>query len=492
MDSYLSLKKIFKKIRDIQNVSLIMSWDESVIMPIGGADVRRESMSTISGIQHEILVSDHTKKLINSVDQDSLAGDWDRVNYNLMKKQYTKRSCLSVELVERFTNKTLACTQAWRELRSKNDWNSFVPYLEDVVDIVKECAQRKSQSLNMLPYDTLLDDYSPGVTQEYLEPIFNGLIEELLILLPKIQNEHKPINKDVDLSADIQSQNNLCRFIMERIGFDFNHGRLDTSHHPFCGGTNGDIRVTTKYYEDDFLLGLMGVCHETGHAMYENNLPKDWLTQPIGQSSGMAVHESQSLLIEMYCCRSKEFIEFLMKNIFKYLGDNTQISSEDIYDYYTQVKPGYIRVHADEVTYPLHVILRYEIEKKLINGDIFVKELPDIWDEYMNKFLGLSKKDNFKDGVMQDIHWTLGAFGYFPSYTLGALFAAQQMNTIQSENNHALSSLKDGDFTGIFAWLKKNIHSFGSFYDTTEIVEKSTRSKLTIEPFLRHIDRRYL
>ena len=210
---------------------------------------------------------------------------------------------------------------------------------------------------------------------------------------------------------------------MKTIGFDFNHGRLDTSVHPFCGGTKDDVRITTRYNDNDFISPAMAVCHETGHSMYEFQLPQDYKNQPVGQALGMSVHESQSLLVEMHACRSSGFMHILSKLVIEHLNGaqfDQKYSEENLYKHYTRVKPGFIRVDADEVTYPLHVILRYEIEKALINGEIEVKDLPSLWDEKMSLYLGLDSKGNFKDGIMQDIHWPKGLFGYFPAYALGS------------------------------------------------------------------------
>jgi carboxypeptidase Taq len=285
--------------------------------------------------------------------------------------------------------------------------------------------------------------------------------------------------------------------LMKRVGFDFQHGRLDVSHHPFCGGVPRDVRITTRYDEADFTKSLMGVLHETGHAKYEQNLPGEWLDQPVGKARSMALHESQSLLQEMQVSRSRPFLELaapLVREAFpEAVGRQPEsFTTENLYRLYTRVQPGYIRVDADEATYPCHVILRFDLEQRLIEGRMQVKELPEAWDAGMRALLGLSTGDNHKDGCMQDVHWPAGLFGYFPTYTLGALAAAQIYAAARAALPALDGQIAAGDFSGLNAWLRERVWAQGSLLETEALVRHATGAPLGAAAFERHLRARYL
>lgn len=279
---------------------------------------------------------------------------------------------------------------------------------------------------------------------------------------------------------------------MAQLGFDFTAGRLDISAHPFCGGVPQDVRITTRYDENELLSALFGVIHETGHARYEQNLPQNWSGQPIALARSTAIHESQSLFFEMQLGRSPAFLKRLIPAVTRHFGNQPAFEESNFIAWNQQVKPGYIRVDADEVSYPAHVILRYEIERALINGDIEVDDIPALWNEKMQAWLGLSTIGNYRNGCMQDIHWTDGGFGYFPSYTLGAMYAAQ----IFSAANRALPGLNhaiaQGDFSALFDWLRQNIWQHGSRFTTEQLITQATGEPLSSRYFRAHLEARYL
>jgi carboxypeptidase Taq len=279
---------------------------------------------------------------------------------------------------------------------------------------------------------------------------------------------------------------------MTRLGFDFDHGRLDVSTHPFCGGIPDDVRITTRYDEADFASALMGVLHETGHALYERGLPEAWRRQPVGQSGGMTLHESQSLLIEMQACRSREFLSYaapLMRAAFGGKGPEWEV--DNLHRLYTRVQPGFIRVDADEVTYPAHILLRYRLERALVSGDLALADLPGAWDEGMQRLLGLAPP-NDAVGCLQDIHWFDGAWGYFPSYTLGALLAAQLFEAAREGEPEIAPAISRGEFAPLLSWLRANVHGKGRLVDTEALVIQATGRPLGTEAFLAHLRRRYL
>ena len=280
--------------------------------------------------------------------------------------------------------------------------------------------------------------------------------------------------------------------LMTRLGFDFDHGRLDISLHPFCGGTPDDVRITTRYDESDFRGALMGVLHETGHAMYERGLPAGWRRQPVGEARGMAVHESQSLLVEMQACRSREFTEFLAPVLREVFGrSGPEWEAENLYRLNTRVKRSFIRVDADEVTYPAHVILRYRLERALIDGSLVLKDLPGAWNDGMRTLLGIVPPDD-RLGCLQDIHWYDGAFGYFPTYTLGAMLAAQLFDAAKRADPTILPGIAGGDFAPLFAWLRAHVHGKGSLLSAAELVMQATGRPLDARIYERHLETRYL
>jgi len=290
----------------------------------------------------------------------------------------------------------------------------------------------------------------------------------------------------------VEAQRRLGVQLMERLGFDFEHGRLDVSLHPFCGGTPDDVRLTTRYDESNFTRALMGVLHETGHALYERGLPNDWRRQPVGHARGMSLHESQSLLMEMQACRSREFIEFLAPLLREAFGGSGQAwQADNLYRLYTHVERSLIRVDADEVTYPAHVILRYRLERALITGDLALADLPGAWNDGMRALLGVAPA-NDREGCLQDIHWYDGAWGYFPTYTLGAMTAAQVFDAAKRADPRILPSIAAGDFAPLLAWLRANVHAKGSRYATAEIIAQATGRPLDALSFERHIETRYL
>src|SRR5690606_29942219 len=291
----------------------------------------------------------------------------------------------------------------------------------------------------------------------------------------------------------IEKQRELGLAMMQALGFDFTHGRLDVSHHPFCGGVPTDVRMTTRYRTDEFLTSLMGVLHETGHALYEQGLPKNLSHLPVGQARGMAMHESQSLFVEQQLARSPHFWNWAMPIVATHLGDDALAGwdVEDVMAEVNKVERGLIRVDADEVTYPLHIILRFELEQALIGGTLEVADLPEAWDDKMRTYLGLSTIDNPADGPMQDVHWPAGAFGYFPSYTLGALIAAQQWRTLEQALPDLPGQIAQGDFSAVNAWRRDNIWQQASRYSTPDLLKRATGETLNPDIYIEHLKRRY-
>ncbi len=493
MNAYQQLEQHLKKYYDFENLAAIVSWDEAAMMPTGGCQARAEALATLSTVQHGWLTNKKVAELIKQAKDLNGLSLWQQRNLYWIEKKYQQSTCIPAKLVEEYTNESLICAQAWRELRVKNDWQAFKPYLEKLFKKVKTIADIKSQVFNKSSLDILIDEYSPDLDCKTITPIFNSLKQEVPALLSKIlekqaQREIKPIAGHFPT----EQQKQLGMEIMAHLGFDFNHGRLDISHHPFCGGISSDVRITTRYNEHDFLSSLMAITHETGHALYEQGLLQEWSTQPVGHSLGMSVHESQSLLIEMQICRSLSFIHFITPLAQKYFPQAQNITTENLFYHYTQVKPGLIRVDADEVTYPLHVILRYEIEQLLFASEITIDDLPSVWDSYMQKYLGVSTLGDDKNGVMQDVHWPSGIFGYFPAYTFGALIAAQLFAALKKSIPDIKDQIQEGNFKPLLSWLRENLHQKGRLYSYQELLRQATGEELSPHYYFTHLKERYL
>ena len=382
----------------------------------------------------------------------------------------------------------------WREARPANDFAAVVPKLTEVVDLVREAGEAKAAVLDCTPYEALMDQYEPGARAARIESLFADLAQFLPDFLDRVLARQSANAQALPVSGPfpLEAQRALGLRLMRQLGFDFDHGRLDVSLHPFCGGVPEDVRITTRYDENDFSQSLMGVLHETGHALYTRGLPADWRYQPVGNARGMAIHESQSLLIEMQACRSREFLEFaapLMRDAFG--TDGPAWTAENLHLIYTRVERSLIRVDADEVTYPAHVILRFRLEKALLNGDLKVGDIPAAWNEGMRDVLGITPPDD-TSGCLQDIHWYDGTFGYFPTYTLGALAAAQLFAAARQARPEIPESISVGDFSPLLAWLRENVHSIGSLLSTDDVLAEATGTALGAEAFKQHLEARYL
>jgi carboxypeptidase Taq len=491
MTSYKKLKTLFKRIYHLQNIQGIMMWDEAVIMPEGAGHSRSQVMGTLNRITQEMLIKKKNRLLLDDAKTMQLSA-WDEANLKWMEKKYIAASSIPLKLTEELTNTTMACEQAWRKLRAKNDWQTFSPYLERTLELSKEVGERKSQILNLSPYDALLDEYSPGFNQASIDRTFDGLKKLIPSLLTQVCEKQKTYAAKIPTGLfPIEKQKLIGLSVMQAMKFNFQNGRLDVSHHPFCGGDGADVRITTRYSDNEFLSSLMGICHETGHALYEQGLPRPWTFQPVGHVNSMAMHESQSLLIEMEVCRSPEFFQFILPLIKEQFGNQEAFTVENLCKLATHVEPGFIRVDADEVTYPMHIILRYEIEKELMNNDITIKDLPARWNELMLKYLNISTLGNDNDGLMQDVHWPSGAFGYFPSYTLGRMIAAQLFSQFLKTQPNFFTHVQSGDFSLLHSWLREHVYDYASSVSTDDLLIKVTGEPLNPLYFVERLEQRY-
>jgi carboxypeptidase Taq len=383
----------------------------------------------------------------------------------------------------------------WRKLRPANDWQGFVPYFAENVNLAREEAALRAAAQGMKPYDALLDVYEPGLTEVDVDGWFAPLETALPALIEQAEAKSRSARAQAPQGPfPIPAQQRIGRTAMETLCFDFSRGRLDTAVHPFCGGAPGDVRITTRYREADFQESLLGVIHESGHAQYEQNLPVAWRHQPVGSSVGMAVHESQSLFFEMQVGRSAEFLQFFtpfLAQAFPHV-DGAVWAVDNVVPLYQSVKRDFIRVNADEVTYPAHILVRYHIEKDLLSGALVPADLPARWNDEMTKWLGLQTLGNDTDGCMQDVHWPSGAIGYFPTYTLGAMIAAQLAEAFKREHADWSAQWRRGEFADVRNWLNAKIWSRGSRLQMKELVAEASGRALDPGAYLGHLRARYL
>lgn len=494
MTSYRKFEQRAERLAAINEAAAVLHWDLATVMPKGGAAARAEQLAALKAVAHGMLTGKETEDLIGEASEDGTLDAWQRANVRELRRQFLHASALPEDLVVASSKAQSACETVWREARPKGDFALILPHLERVLGLIREEAAAKAAALGLDPYDALLDGYEPGLRSSDFDRLFTDLEAFLKPFLRQVMERQKrrPAPLLPAGPFPVEKQRALASRLMTAFGFDFDHGRLDVSLHPFCGGTPDDVRITTRYDEGDFTQGLMGVLHETGHALYERGLPIAWRRQPVGQSLGMAIHESQSLLIEMQVCRSRAFLGFaapLMREAFG--GSGPAWDADNLFRLYTRVEPGFIRVHADEATYPLHVILRYRLEKALVQGTMCLADLPAAWNEGMTSMLGLTVASD-REGCLQDLHWYDGAWGYFPTYTLGAMAAAQLFAAAVKADPAIAEGLPRGDFQPLVAWLRANIHTCGALYSGPELLKKATGQALDPEAFKSHLKSRYL
>lgn len=494
MTAYRELEGRFKRMGVVGDAGAILGWDRATFMPDGANGGRSEVMATLQVMRHEMLVDSRIGDLLDEAAGDNSLDDWQRANLAEMRRQRIHATAIPGDLVSALSKASLESEMVWRKARPASDFAMLKPYLKTVLDLTREKARVKGAALGVAPYEALMDEYEPGARIARIDAIFDDYAAFLPDFLDDVlaRQDSRPAPLRPEGPFPVARQRALGERFMQIIGFDFEHGRLDVSAHPFCGGVPDDVRITTRYSEDDFTQSLMGVLHETGHAMYERQLPKAWRWQPVGESRGMSVHESQSLLIEMQVCRGQEFMDFaapIMREVFN--GYGPAWHADNLCQLYSRVARSFIRVEADEVTYPAHVILRYRLEKALIAGDLALNDVPRAWSDEMVRLLGILVPDD-RRGCLQDIHWPEGIFGYFPTYSLGAMTAAQLFDAARRADPEILPAIAGGDFAPLMSWLAANVHGLGSKLSTDDLVAHATGRPLDPSVFKDHLKARYL
>jgi carboxypeptidase Taq len=494
MRIYRELEARFARLADLGAALALLGWDERTMMPPGASGARAETNAGLRVLSHEILTSRELGELLDQVDSEHNQLDpWQRANVAEMRWQRLHATAVPADLVRALALIESKTEMAWRKAWPTSDFAAVRPLLEETVRLLREAAQAKAEALGLAPYDALIDQWDPGLRTATIDPIFDAYAQFLPDFLDRVlAKQASETLIPIEGPFPVEKQRALAFEAMRAVGFDFDRGRLDESLHPFCGGAPGDVRITTRYDENDFARSLMGVLHETGHAMYELGLPEAWRRQPVGEARGMTVHESQSLLVEMQACRSREFLRWLAPRLRAAFGGRGAAWSEtNLRRHLTRVRRSLIRVDADEVTYPAHVVLRYRLERGLLSGDLPVADLPDAWGHGLHALLGIRPPDD-RRGCLQDIHWYAATFGYFATYSLGAMTAAQLFDAAERAEPGLRQDLAQGDFTRLMGWLRTHVHAQARRWPTDELVQRATGRPLDPAVFQAHLQRRYL
>jgi carboxypeptidase Taq len=488
--AYEALTRHFARMSSLRGAQAILGWDMQTMMPKGGAESRGQQLATLEGLSHELMTDPRVGGWLDQAEAGSASlGAWEAANVREMRRAWRHATAVEGSLVESLAVAGARCTAVWREARPKNDFAAYAPLQAEVMGLVREVAAQKASAFGVSPYDALIDQYEPGMTAARVEVLFAPLRARLPgIIAEALERQGSPAAPATG-SFPTAAQKSLGLRVMEALGFDFTHGRLDVSAHPFCGGTPADVRMTTRYREDTWQPAFHGIVHETGHGLYEQGLPVAWRDQPVGEARGMGVHESQSLFWEMQVARSPGFLRWVAPLVSEAFA--APVDAGALTRVAHVVRRGFIRVDADECTYPAHVMLRFELEQRLVAGTLAVADLPEAWREAMGRHLGVTPPDD-RDGCMQDVHWTDGAVGYFPSYTLGAMIAAQLAEGLRRDLGDPSDLAARGDFAPMLSWLRTRIHGEASRLETDALVAQATSSELSAAAFLAHLERRYL
>jgi carboxypeptidase Taq len=491
---YDQLEQEFRRLHAFRGALSLLRWDAAVMMPRGSADVRGEQLAALETEHHALLTTPKVARLLERAEAgSSQLEDWPLANLREMRRQRDHAIATPPSLIARLAKATARAEVYWVEARKANDFKIFAPHLEEVVHLVRDKAALLGQARGLAPYDALVDGFTPGISTADIDTIFKALSRKLPGLISQaieVQADRAPLPLVGKFS--VPRQRSLSMDVLKALGFPFDRGRLDESEHPFTEGVPGDIRVTTRFDAADPFSGLLGAVHETGHAMYDLGLPLKWRDQPVGRDRGLALEESQSLLFEMNLCRSRSFVKYLKPLLEKYLQVNgSEWSEENLYRHLIRVKRSLIRMDADELTYPVHIMLRYELEKKILDGALPVADLPEAWNANLEQRLGI-RPANDVEGCLQDIHWAVGHFGYFPSYALGAVIAGQLNEALRAERPSLDEEIAAGQFGGVMDWLRDNVHGVGARLPVQELMKQATGKPLTAAAYLRYLETKYL
>ena len=479
----------------LSSTGALLGWDQEALMPKGGVEHRARQLAQLARMTHQMGTDARIEGWLDACEADSAITSEPTsvaaVNVREVREDYEKATKLPEALVVEISQTTSRAKHEWALARKDNDFAHFKPWLEKIVALNLRKAECYGWDISQgEPWDALADNFESGMTAAQVSGVFGPLRDRLVKLLGEIRGSGSgPSNAFNELKLPIEQQKAFVTDIAKAIGFDFNRGRLDTSTHPFCSGTHcNDIRLTTRFHEDNVNDALGSTMHECGHGIYEQGLLEEHIGTPMGEAVGLSIHESQSRMWENQVGRSRAFWRWCFPKLAAYFGDAVAgISEEDIYGGCNIVRAGLIRVEADEATYNMHIMIRFEIERALLKGDLAVADLPEAWNAKYKEYLGVEVPDDAR-GCMQDIHWSMGAMGYFPTYTMGNLYSAQLFEQAKEELGDLDAMFAVGEFAPLRTWLNENIHAHGRRYKSADLCEKITGKPLSADPLMRHLE----
>ncbi len=480
-NNYQKLIKLTKKHKTLSSIASLLSWDTKVMMPPAAIELRVKQEGTLAEVIHELSTKEEIGDLIAAIKPEQLNED-ERANFEEIKYGYELSRKVPSELVKELAEVGTCSCRAWEDAKKKSDYSIFQPWLGKIISLQKSYAHAINPAKD--PYTVLMGDYEDGLERDEISTYLQSIKEGVMPIIQAISKKKNPSKQILRKNISEATQEAFCRQVAEKIGYDFSKGRLDKSAHPFtsCYG-----RITTRY-NVSWLESISSTMHEAGHGMFDHDLPFEHFGTPLGEQPGsQSMHESQSRFWENHIGKSKEFWQLMIPNLNKAYGLN--MTPEKMYRLINIVEPDFIRTRADELTYVMHIILRYELESEMISGNLDLKNLPDIWNKKMKDYLGITPR-NAAEGVLQDIHWSYGAIGYFPTYTIGSMISAQLFERIDQEMP-IKEYITNGEFRPIHRWLKENIHKHGRRYKTKEIVERATGSKPRPEPYINYLTKKY-
>ncbi len=491
---YQQLEQEWRRLHAFRGALSLLRWDAAVMMPRGSAELRGEQVAALETEYHALLTTPKITRLLDRAKANSQGlEDWQLANLREMQRQRDHAIATPVMLISRLAKATARAENSWAQARRENNFALFAPHLDEVLMLVRDKAALLGQALNLPAYDALVDEFSPGIGTADIDGLFKALSRKLPGMI-RAASEAQSGQEVLPLIGKFSSsrQRALVVEIMKAIGFSFERGRLDESEHPFTEGVAGDMRITTRFDAADPFTGLLGAMHETGHAMYDLGMPLAWRDQPVGRDRGMALEESQSLLLEMIIGRSAPFLRYLQPLLQKHYGaTGPEWEFANLHLLMTRVRRSLIRVDADEMSYSLHIMQRYDIEKQLLAGKLAVRDLPEAWNAGMEQRFG-SRPAGTVDGCLQDMHWAIGSFGYFPSYALGLVIAAQLWEALRTELPEVDTLIERGEFAPIFGWLRDNMHGFGAKLPIKDLIKQASGQALSANALLRYLQGKYL
>lgn len=489
LENFSALKEIFYEIDAYHGALNLMGWDRETYMPKDAIEARSEQLGILARLQHQKMTDSKTIELIEKSANEIEPGSEEEAMLRVMKRSVDLATKLPSKLVEEISKVTSKGQDVWAEAKKNSDFKLFEPYLQKIFDLTLEQAEHLGYKDQ--PYDALLDQYEEGTTTKDCDEMFSALRPQLVTMVRQIVDSKVKVDRSPLMGQwDKEKLRPFLLEVIEKIGFDLNKGRLDESVHPFCAETSStDVRLTT-YYQPLLLGPISGAMHEAGHGMYEQGSPLKWARTPLSGGVSMGVHESQSRFWENIVGRSKEFWSYYLPKLQKIFPEISNINLDDWYLMVNKVEPDFIRVEADEVTYNLHVLIRFEIEKDILNGKLQIKDVPEVWDTKYQEYLGIRPK-NDAEGCLQDIHWAGGNIGYFPTYTLGNLLSYQAWNSLKKDIVNTSELMSKAEFGPIHNWLQEKIYSQGKRYTPKELILKSTGKKLEANDYLDGLNQKY-